>query len=332
MHPNIQTTLARLEQLPLQSNGSITIIPLSDPMDRRLTYLTLAEALRTGRFHITEVSHAGSVPALKAVNDTKDDVLLIDGEEVAGAKQNRVFNASILVPAGSTISIPVSCTEQGRWHYASSDFKESGHLMSQRQRMDQKWQVMQTLRSHKSYAGSQGAVWDEVSRLHDELGTQSNTGAMSDAFRIRGSDIDDLTHAFEPVKGQVGLAAVVNGRLLGLDYLSQESVFKQVFPKLIKSYTIEAMRTRGGSPSRHDRDVVAQYDRLVETAIEASESVHESVGLGFDYRYSSDDVVGSALVHKEEVVHMAFFAVDRFPSDEPRGRFSSFRERRDFRY
>jgi len=331
MNTAIESTLTRLEKMEVQSSGPITIIPLGDPVKPSLTYLTLAEALQTGRFRITEVSEGGSVPTLKAVNETEQNVLLIDGEEVAGAKQNRVFNASILVPAKSTISIPVSCTEQGRWSYRSPEFVDSGHVMSPRQRMDKKFYVMNTLRQSGSFAGNQGAVWDEVRRLHDELGTRSSTGAMSDAFRIRGSDIDDLTHAFEPVKGQVGLAAVVNGRLLGLDYLSQESVFKQVFPKLIKSYTIESMRTRGGSPSRHDRDVLAQYDRLVETAIKASESVHESVGLGFDYRHSSDDVVGSALVHKEEVVHMAFFAVDRFPSDEPRARFSSFRERRDFR-
>ena len=37
------------------------------------------------------------------------------GEQLAGGKQNRVLNASILVPAKSELPIPVTCVERGRW-------------------------------------------------------------------------------------------------------------------------------------------------------------------------------------------------------------------------
>ena len=33
-----------------------------------------------------------------------------------GAKQNRVLEASVLVPASTTQKIPVACVEAGRWH------------------------------------------------------------------------------------------------------------------------------------------------------------------------------------------------------------------------
>ena len=336
MHPTIQTTLTRLEQLPLQSHGPITIIPLSDPTEHHLRYLTLAEALQTHRFRITEVSEGGSVPTLKAINQTEDNVLLIDGEEVAGAKQNRVFNASILVPAKSEITIPVSCTEQGRWSYRSPEFTDSGHVMSPRQRMDKKSFVTASLRNAGSFAGNQGSVWNEVRHLHDDLGTHSRTGAMDDAFAGRGTDIRALASEFTPLAGQVGLAAAVNGRLLGLDYVSQASVFEQVFPKLIRSYAVEALRTRSRHPGPqrqedHDR-VKVQYEQLVHLATGALETVHESVGLGSDHRYSSEALVGSALVHKEEVIHTAFFAVDQFGRPEPRDNFSSYADRRRFRF
>jgi hypothetical protein len=51
----------------------------------------LDEALAIGRFQITEVSQNGIVPRLLAINDTARTVFLLDGEELIGAKQNRVL-------------------------------------------------------------------------------------------------------------------------------------------------------------------------------------------------------------------------------------------------
>ncbi len=58
---------------------------------------------------ITEVSASGSVPELRFVNSGEKRVFLLDGEQVVGAKQDRIFNVSIIAPAGKTIVIPVSC-------------------------------------------------------------------------------------------------------------------------------------------------------------------------------------------------------------------------------
>ena len=63
------------------------------------------------------MSDAGQVSALKIVVKGDRPVLLLDGEELLGAKQNRVVNLTILAPAQRTTVIPVSCVESGRWHH-----------------------------------------------------------------------------------------------------------------------------------------------------------------------------------------------------------------------
>src|SRR5262245_2364698 len=95
------------------THRSIVIAPLFPRNDPKVEYATLAEALPLG-FRITEVDAAGSVPELLAHNPLETSVLLYDGEELLGAKQNRILNVTVLVAARSETRIPVSCVEQGR--------------------------------------------------------------------------------------------------------------------------------------------------------------------------------------------------------------------------
>jgi len=71
-------------------------------------YLTLDQALGGGWAEITEISEQGSVPELRVTNKGAKAVFILDGEELVGSKQNRVVNLSILVPATSKLTIPVS--------------------------------------------------------------------------------------------------------------------------------------------------------------------------------------------------------------------------------
>ena len=78
---------------------------------------------------INEINQGGEVPLLEAHNRMNEFILLLDSEEIKGAKQNRVLNTSILLSRKKRTIIPVSCTESGRWAYVSADFQPSGNMM-----------------------------------------------------------------------------------------------------------------------------------------------------------------------------------------------------------
>ncbi len=92
----------------------VVLAPLFPRRSPVADYATLEDALPLG-LRIDEVSESGSVPQLAVSNPTDANVLLYDGEELLGAKQNRILNVTVLVPAQSTTPIPVSCVEEGRW-------------------------------------------------------------------------------------------------------------------------------------------------------------------------------------------------------------------------
>ena len=93
-----------------QSHGALTVIPILAPMQTEPEWLTLAEA--GDRVRITEVDEEGSVPELRVANLGDLPLLLLDGEQLVGAKQNRILNITVLVAAQTEVTIPVSCVER----------------------------------------------------------------------------------------------------------------------------------------------------------------------------------------------------------------------------
>lgn len=116
----------RLQSLQLaetQALGGLTIVAVRSAATPAsgLEYRTLSEALDAGEVVVTEKPQA-SVPTLQVINSGDLAVLLLDGEEVVGGRQNRVVNTTVLVPAHSTFELDVTCVEHGRWFEAASAF------------------------------------------------------------------------------------------------------------------------------------------------------------------------------------------------------------------
>ena len=114
----------------LQQFGVMGILPVLNNNSEHQEYLTLKEAMIQDLIKITELNDSGAVPQLKVINNADIPVLILDGEELMGAKQNRIVNTSILLREKSETIIPVSCVEQGRWSYTSKNFQDSDRIAS----------------------------------------------------------------------------------------------------------------------------------------------------------------------------------------------------------
>jgi hypothetical protein len=128
---------------------------------------------------VEEVSEAGSVPTLTVDNRSDTLVLFLEGEELRGAKQNRILNTSVLVAAKKKTTIPVSCVERGRWDYKTRQFGSSGTRSSTNILYALKSSVAKSLKEQRGHRSDQGEVWAEVDRVQSALGTDSPTRALS---------------------------------------------------------------------------------------------------------------------------------------------------------
>ncbi len=72
-----------------QSYQNLAVFPLLSAYATALDYIMLDEALDRGLMEVAEVHESGSVPELKVVNKSSKMILILDGEELVGAKQKR---------------------------------------------------------------------------------------------------------------------------------------------------------------------------------------------------------------------------------------------------
>ena len=163
---------------------NLTLVPLRGERHGQLDYLLSADAFASGVLTVTEVNEGGIVADLLAANQAEQMVLLLDGEELVGAKQNRILNTSVLLPAGSKTRIPVSCVEQGRWRYLSAAFSAGGYSPSTL-RARKTRDVSRSLAAVGEARADQSAVWEEVSHQVRSAAAASPTMAMHDVVEQR---------------------------------------------------------------------------------------------------------------------------------------------------
>src|SRR6202012_5239404 len=90
------------------THDKLTVFPLYLEAPAAPNYRLSEEALADGSAVVEEVTEGGSVPNLAVDNKGETLVLFVEGQELRGAKQNRVLNSSVLIAAKTKTVLPVS--------------------------------------------------------------------------------------------------------------------------------------------------------------------------------------------------------------------------------
>lgn len=288
---------------------ALSVFPLSCAAKRQAAaYLVLNEALATGQFRITEVSESGRVPRLLANNASDSHVFLLDGEELVGAKQNRVVNLSMMLAPKSKTEIPVSCVEAGRWRRESYAFRTADRVQFARGRAQKMEQVSRSLDVSGEAVSDQTAVWNAISAKSARMRVASPTGAMAALFESRRDDLQDYLDAIPTFEGQFGAVYALGGVVVAMEVFDSDTTFKKLAGKLVASYALDAMELDhpGDLP---DADTVRSFIGSVRVA---SRRRSGTAGVGKTVRISGGELVGAALELDGHCVHLSAFGRSAF--------------------
>ncbi len=259
------------------THGNLALFPVTaDALYDSSGYLTLEEGLRSGEVEVAELGAAmirrrpgtprpdqAQVNKLVLINHSKSPLILLAGEIVTGGKQDRVISKDrIIPPGGDPLPLDVFCVEPGRWHGAAMGFGAAGF-------------VAPNVREKASVAKNQQEVWNATAETRDQtvtvvteedpaaapaararLAQSSSYAQMENTPEIKrrlDSANDGLQRDYERAlkgalrgKNVVGVVVAINGEVVWADLFADGDLFQRYWPKLLRSYTVEAMSAPGG--------------------------------------------------------------------------------------
>jgi len=319
--------LAGLSIGKTRSTGGLTLYPLLGERDGMLDYRTLDDALAAGMLAIGEIGSSGMVPELELRNAGDRRVLIVDGEELIGAKQNRIVNTSVLVGAGATLMLPVSCVEAGRWRAETAAFRSEGTHYNARGRQKKVREVTVALAAEGRPRADQGRVWADVDAKLSRLSVGSETRALHAVTEAFGADLDKFVHILgTPQAQETGVVFALGSEIIGLDLFDQPATLTALLPKLVTSYALDAIEERHTAAA----PPVVVVSRWLKALGSATGAASRGVGLGEDVRLSGPGLSGAALMFEGAVVHLSGFCAETQTGSVPAGMArASVRRRQD---
>lgn len=297
-----------------QPMNSLTVYPIFSLNDSKTEIRDIDEAIEQGWIVVTEVSESGSVPELKVTNRSDKTAIIFDGEELIGAKQNRMVNVTIVVAAKSSLIIPVSCVEQGRWSHKSASFG-AGEFAYASLRRDKFQRVTENLKMKLGHRADQSMVWDNIAGKAFRLGVRSDTGAMRDVADRYFIDDESIQQKIPHKDFQVGYLAFIRDGFAGGDIFPSTEISRRKFYKLMRSYNLDSLDAMVEFPGLDPKEVFAQIQSGTAEKV-------DSIGAGEDYRFEGSNIQGSATLFDGDFAHLTVFPkVKQAPTGRMRRRY-----------
>ena len=218
--------------------GSLIVFPLTGASESLPRCRSLDAALMQDELQVREVREEGDVNRLIVENRGDRPVFLMAGEILKGARQDRVLQHDLWLPADSgAVTVAAFCVEHGRWGYKGGKrrFESSGSISNVRVRQ-----------AAMSEAG-QGAVWDSVAETQKANGVASPSGALlvvyEDGRLSRRLDqmVSDLRELTDDYPEMNGVAVQIDERIVAVDVFPDRRLLVSLWPKLVRSYALEAL-------------------------------------------------------------------------------------------
>ncbi len=278
---------------------ALSVFPLFTASVEGVDYLLSDEALTTNLIRVEEISEQGSVPDLLVENKSDSRVLFLEGEELIGAKQNRILNTSVLIAAKSKVRIPVSCVERGRWGYRGKTFSSSGRHSPSKLRRAVKASVGKSLKDNMGFHSDQSEVWRQVASYDAAFCVRSPTGAMSDTFEAMEARLAEAKKSLQYVSGASGVAIALGKDVVCVELFDKPSTCQKVWERALSGFILDALN-EGLEPDAVDAMAV---EEVIRATLAAQWAKVDAVGEGEEYRAEFGKEHASALCFNDQLVH-----------------------------
>ncbi len=293
-----------------RSYSSLVVFPLFHQAVSTLGYLLGEQALESGKISVHEANQSGVVAEILMKSKADKYILFLEGQQLLGAKQNRVLNTSVLVPPKEEIRVPVSCVEQRRWSYKSQGFSSSETSATSSLRYALRSSVSRSVSTGMGYRSDQSEVWSRIERQQTALATSSPTSALSDTYEAYSDQLAPYEAEVPYVAESHGLAIAVGPRIVSIDLYDKASTCEKQWRRLVKGTALDAIQntrersrllSRQASSKKGDGMATQEIVQSLLGDFGSAKWVESSPpGAGVEYRATLDGFEASVLYFDKE--------------------------------
>lgn len=285
-------------------SGLLVLYPISGPPGSMPRCRSLDAALMQGELTVKEVSEGGDVNRLIVENHGDRPIFIMAGEVLSGARQDRILEHDLFLPVDSgEVTVAAFCVEHGRWSYQGSKIKFDSRGTISNAKVRQ---------AALSTAGQQG-VWDSVAETCKSGGVAAPTQALNAVYedsRLSGrisSMVANLRDLPDDHPEMNGVVVQLGNRIVAVDVFPDRRLLISLWPKLLRSYALEAClcRAPSGSLSR------TQVRNFLSDIAEGPWSSGRTPGDGRLYTLHQGARDGQALVLDEGLLHLQVLCNER---------------------
>jgi hypothetical protein len=293
------------------SHDNLTVFPvLADDTYSTEEFITLDEGLRSGMVKITEIGADGRTQAIRQsqrnsdnaevnrlmlTNNSGKTLVLIAGEIVVGGKQDRIVGHDCLVSStNKPVPLDVFCVEHGRWQPGGGTQGQSSVEVTAGAAFEPAKSVMASpqVREKAQAKKDQSQVWSEVAKAERANGVSSSTGTLNRVYSDK--QVNTKLEAFDKSLGAelfgkniVGAVIAIGGEIVSADVFANSALFQAYWPKLLKSYALQAVSSEKTAGQPVDR-------ASAEAFLSRADAASSSAGKEGVYRLSERNAAADA--------------------------------------
>lgn len=223
---------------------------------------------REAEVHVTEVDPP-AVEHLLVSNTGETDVVLIEGEVLEGGQQHRVVSQDVIILAGTSRTVDVTCVEQGRWSHgfehhrgkrrAPVRVREALLEVDAGSRQSQVWQRVADY-DGALVASPTESLLDHLDALSAPTGDPTETAV--------GAGIDEVVTTLSevrPLPGQSGILVGIAGQPVLLELFPDPTTLADHVHGTLTGLLLDAVASHQPwlhTPSRRARRLAARLSGL----------------------------------------------------------------------
>lgn len=296
---------------PQRIYKNVVLLPVRSSRNGSIKYISLYNAVYSKLAEVTEVSESGTVPKVRVINKSDEYILIPQGEHLIGAKQNRIVNISILVEPRKEVLIPVSCIEQGRWHYTRREFLPGTEFTSYKLRKVASKGVAKSVSETGELRADQSEIWNFIDDELKKNKIYSETSSYSDYMskkleKEKKDDIEGLK--FRLTRNINGIAIFVGDKLLSFEFFSDQKYFENMIEQITKALLVDAQDYEH-IEFNPETDYKFIFMSSIGKLFNAKQFIKDSVGVGTNYSILDErnNINSNFLVYNDELIHMVSF-------------------------